>query len=79
MSPSQLGQSSIFNWNALMGTHLNEQATFTGEPSRNCADAASARLSDAVARRSLTAAGRRTAARGWKIPTILDRPLGVDN
>jgi len=34
MSPTQLNNKGIFNWNALMGTHLNEQATITGEPAR---------------------------------------------
>ena len=28
MSPTQLNNKGIFNWNALMGTHLNEQAKF---------------------------------------------------
>src|SRR4051812_11538071 len=74
LSPSQLGSSSIFNWNALMGTHLNEQATFAGEPTRG----------------SLTQppSGYQTPSpnypygsgvdkgSGWKIPNILDRAVG---
>jgi hypothetical protein len=76
LSPNQLGSSSIFNWNALMGTHLNEQAQFAGEPTRG----------------SLTQppAGYQTPSpnypygtgvdkgSGWKIPTVLDRPVGID-
>ena len=34
MSPAQLNNKGIFNWNALMGTHLNEQAKFEKEPER---------------------------------------------
>ena len=34
MSPTSSASSGIFNWNALMGTDLQEQAQFTGEPTR---------------------------------------------
>ena len=32
MSPSQLNNKGIFNWNALMGTHLKEESRFEKEP-----------------------------------------------
>ena len=35
MSPIQLNNKSIFNWNALMGTHLNEQAKFERRAERS--------------------------------------------
>ena len=67
----------IFTWSALTGRYGNEQARFEGEPGRG----------------SLTQppAGYQTPSSnypygfsddskpGWKIPTILDRPVGIDN
>ena len=60
-----------------MGTHLNEQATFTGEPHARLADPAAARLPDAVAR-TIRMASATDKGSGWKIPNILDRPVGVE-
>jgi hypothetical protein len=74
MSPKQLNSTGIFNWNALMGTHLNEQATFTGEPTRGSLTQPPPGYqtpSAAAPYGTGTDSGR-----GWKIPTILDRPVG---
>lgn len=76
MSPNQLGSSSIFNWNALMGTHLNEQAKFEREPTRGSLTQPPPgyRTPSAAAPYGVgTDKGS-----GWKIPTILDRPVGND-
>lgn len=74
LSPAQLNNKGIFNWNALMGTHLNEQAKFESEPSRNALTQPPVGYqtpSPAYPYGSGTDKGT-----GWKIPTILDRPVG---
>lgn len=76
MSPSQLGSSSIFNWNALMGTHLNEQATFTGEPTRGSLTQPPPGYQTPSAAAPYGAGTDKGS--GWKIPTILDRPIGLE-
>lgn len=76
MSPTQLNNKGIFNWNALMGTHLNEQATFTGEPTRGALTQPPPGYqtpSSAAPYGVGTDKGS-----GWKIPTILDRAVGID-
>lgn len=74
MSPSQLGSSSIFNWNTLMGTGLNEQATFTGEPTRGAlTQPPPGYQTPSSAHPYGSGTDRGT---GWKIPSILDRPVG---
>jgi len=78
LRPSELGQTeSIFNWRALTGNYGNETAKFEGEPGRG----------------SLTqpppgyqtpspsypyGVGKESEGSGWKIPTILDRPVGQE-
>ena len=74
MSPSQLGSSSIFNWNALMGTHLNEQATFAGEPARGSLTQSPRGYQTPSAAAPYGSGTDRGS--GWKIPTILDRAVG---
>jgi len=76
MSPAQLNNKGIFNWNALMGTHLNEQAKFEGEPTRNALTQPPSGYqtpSSAYPYGSGTDKGS-----GWKIPTVLDRPAGIN-
>jgi len=76
MSPTQLENKGIFNWNALMGTHLNEQAKFENEPTRNALTQPPAGYqtpSPAYPYGAGTDKGG-----GWKIPNILDRPVGVE-
>jgi len=74
LSPSQLGSSSIFNWNALMGTHLNEQATFTGEPTRGSLTQPPAGYQTPSPNYAYGAGVDKGS--GWKIPNILDRAVG---
>ena len=76
LSPSQLGSSSIFNWNALMGTHLNEQATFTGEPTRGSLTQPPSGYQTPSANYPYGAGVDKGS--GWKIPTLLDRPVGQE-
>ena len=76
MSPSQLGSSSIFNWNALMGTHLNEQAQFTGEPARGSLTQPPVGYQTPSPNYPYGAGFDKGS--GWKIPSILDRPVGQD-
>jgi hypothetical protein len=76
MSPAQLNNKGIFNWNALMGTHLNEQAKFEGEPTRGSLTQPPAGYqtpSGAYPYGQGTDKGT-----GWKLPSILDRPVGHD-
>jgi len=76
MSPAQLNSKSIFNWNALMGTHLNEQAKFEKEPERSALTQPPAGYQTPS---SAYPYGHGTdKGSGWKIPSILDRPVGPD-
>jgi hypothetical protein len=73
MSPSALGEKgSIFSWDGLMG-RSSAQATFTGEPTRGS-------LTDPPpgyqTPSSAAPYGVGDERGGWKIPTILDRPVG---
>jgi len=76
MTPGQLNSTGIFNWNALMGTHLNEQATFTGEPKRGSLTQPPPGYQTPSPNYRYGAGTDRGS--GWKIPNILDRPVGVD-
>jgi len=76
MSPQELNSKSLFTWDGLMGTHLKEQGKFEREPARN------ALTQPPVGYQTPSpnypyAAGTDTGT-GWKIPTILDRPVGQD-
>ena len=76
MSPTQLDNKGIFNWNALMGTHLKDEGKFEGEPARN------ALTQPPPGYQTPSSAfpygtGKDTGT-GWKIPTALDRPAGVN-
>ncbi|MGB9367410.1 MAG: hypothetical protein WCE79_15485 [Xanthobacteraceae bacterium] len=76
MSPAQLNNKGIFNWNALMGTHLNEKAKFEAEPTRGALTQPPAGYqtpSPAYPYGTGTDKGS-----GWKIPNILDRAVGPD-
>jgi hypothetical protein len=76
MSPKELGSSSIFNWNALMGTHLNEQAKFDREPTRsNLTQPPIGYQTPSPAYPYGTGTDKGS---GWKIPSILDRPVGQE-
>jgi hypothetical protein len=77
LSPSELsGAKTIWSWDGLMGTHLKEQGKFEREPARNALtqppvgyQTPSPNYPYAAGTDSWT---------GWKIPTILDRPVGQD-
>jgi hypothetical protein len=74
VNPSQLGSSSIFNWNALMGTHLNEQAQFSGEPTRGSLTQPPAGYQTPSPNYAYGAGVDKGS--GWKIPNILERAVG---
>src|SRR4051794_27761563 len=76
MSPTQLNNKGIFNWNALMGTHLNEQAKFENEPTRNALTQPPAGYQTPSSAYPYGAGTDRSS--GWTIPNILDRPVGID-
>jgi hypothetical protein len=76
MTPQQLENKGIFNWNALMGTHLKEESKFESEPTRN------ALTQPPPGYQTPSSAfpygtGKDTGT-GWKIPTVLDRPAGIN-
>jgi hypothetical protein len=74
MTPTQLNSKGIFNWNALMGTHLNEQAKFESEPSRNALTQPPVGYQTPSPAYPYGAGTDKSG--GWKIPNILDRPVG---
>ncbi|MEJ0075501.1 MAG: hypothetical protein WDO17_08645 [Alphaproteobacteria bacterium] len=77
MSPAQLNnKGSIFNWNALMGTHLNETAKFEKEPERNALTQPPSGYQTPSPAYPYGAGTEKGS--GWKIPTILDRPAGIN-
>jgi hypothetical protein len=77
MSPYELsGSKSIFSWDGLMGSHLKQEGKFEREPTRNALTQPPAGYqtpSPAYPYGAGTDKGS-----GWKIPTILDRPVGID-
>jgi hypothetical protein len=74
MSPKELNSSGIFNWSALMGAHLNDTAKFEQEPTRNALTQPPAGYQTPAPNQPY---GAGKEGSGWKIPSILDRPLGV--
>jgi hypothetical protein len=75
MTPRQLNSGNIFTWGNLMGTN-REQATFTGEPSRGALTQPPPGYQTPSSNYPY-AAGEDKGG-GWKIPSILDRPVGND-
>ena len=73
MTPTQLDSKGIFNMDALMGRHLNESAKFEREPSRSALTQPPPGYQTPSPNQPY-AAGKDGS--GWKIPSILDRPLG---
>jgi hypothetical protein len=76
MSPTELNNKGIFNWNALMGTHLNEQAKFEKEPTRGSLTQPPAGYQTPSAAYPYGVGADKGS--GWKIPNILDRAVGPD-
>jgi len=75
MRPSELGSGSIFTWGNLMGTGLQERATFTGEPTRGALTQPPPGYQTPSPSQPYAAGAERG---GWKIPSLLDRPVGND-
>jgi hypothetical protein len=76
MSPSELKTKSIFSWDGLMGTHLKEQGKFEREPTRNALTQPPTGYQTPSPAYPYGAGTDR--GNGWKIPTILDRPAGIN-
>jgi hypothetical protein len=75
VSPTELsGSYSIFSWRSLMGVHLNEQAQFTGEPTRGSLTQPPPGYQTPSSAQPYGVGTDKGS--GWKIPTILDRPVG---
>src|SRR3954471_2815735 len=76
LTPSQLGEKgSIFSWDGLMGRNSGQTATFTGEPPRTSLTEPPPGYQTPSTAAPYGAGEERN---GWKIPTILDRPVGRD-
>jgi hypothetical protein len=74
VSPNELNSKGIFNWGALMGTHLNDTAKFEQEPSRSALTQPPPGYQTPAPNQPY---GSGKEGSGWTIPTIHDRPLGV--
>jgi hypothetical protein len=75
MTPSQLGdKGSIFSLDGLMGRFGQQSATFTEEPPRSSLTAPPPGYQTPSSAAPYGVGDERT---GWKIPTILDRPVGT--
>jgi hypothetical protein len=75
MRPAELKQGNIFTWGNLMGTGLQEKATFTGEPKRGSLTQPPPGYQTPAPSQPYAAGAERG---GWKIPSLLDRPVGSD-
>jgi hypothetical protein len=75
MRPSELGGGSIFTWGNLMGAGLQEKATFAGEPTRGALTQPPPGYQTPSPSQPYAAGAERG---GWKIPSLLDRPVGND-
>src|ERR1700742_4713886 len=74
VSPTQLNNKGIFNWSAIMGTHLNEQGKFEGEPTRGALTQPPAGYQTPSAAYPYGTGSDKGS--GWRIPNVLDRPVG---
>jgi hypothetical protein len=75
MTPGQLKTGSIFTWDNVMGTN-RDKATFTGEPARSSLTMPPPGYQTPSANQPYQAGVERGG--GWKVPSILDRPVGND-
>ena len=79
LRPSELGQTqSIFNWGALTGNYGNETAKFEGEPGRGSLTQPPPGYQTPSPNQAYGVGGD-SQGPGWKVPTILDRPVGKEN
>jgi hypothetical protein len=76
MTPGQLNTGSIFTWSNLMGTN-RDTATFTGEPTRGSLTQPPPGYQTPAPNQPYAAGEERGG--GWKIPSILDRPVGTSD
>jgi hypothetical protein len=76
MSPQELKSQSIFSWDGLMGTHLKQEGKFEREPARNALTQPPAGYQTPSTNYPYAAGTDKGS--GWKIPTILDRPVGIE-
>lgn len=76
MRPSELGSGNFFSWHYLTGGGLQESATFTGEPARGALTQPPPGYQTPSPSYPYAAGQERGG--GWKIPSILDRPVGSD-
>jgi hypothetical protein len=76
MRPGELGGGSLFSWGNLMGAGLQEKATFTGEPTRGALTQPPPGYQTPSPNQPYAAGQDRGG--GWKIPSLLDRPVGTD-
>ena len=74
LRPNEMGGSSIFNWRALTGNYGTETATFEREPSRGMLTQPPPGYQTPSGSYPY-GIGTETGP-GWKVPTILDRPVG---
>ncbi len=75
MTPGQLKTGSIFTWDNVMGTN-RDKATFTGEPARSSLTMPPPGYQTPASNQPYQAGEERGG--GWKVPSILDRPVGND-
>jgi hypothetical protein len=73
LRPGELSSGSIFTWSNLMGTN-RDTATFTGEPGRGSLTQPPPGYQTPSPNHPYAAGQERGG--GWKIPSILDRPIG---
>jgi hypothetical protein len=76
LTPRELNSGNIFTWGNLMGSGLEERATFTGEPTRGALTQPPPGYQTPSPNQPYGAGKDRGG--GWKIPTLLDRPVGND-
>jgi hypothetical protein len=79
MRPNELnpGGNSIFSWSGLSGRQQEEAAPFTGEPARSTLTQPPTGYQTPSPAQPYGVGTERGS--GWKIPTLLDRPVGNAN
>jgi len=75
MTPGQLKTGSIFTWDNVMGRN-RDTATFTGEPARSSLTMPPPGYQTPASSQPYQAGEERGGS--WKVPSILDRPVGND-
>jgi hypothetical protein len=73
LTPAEMKSGSIFTWDNLMGTN-RESAKFTSEPTRSSLTQPPPGYQTPASNQPYAAGEERGG--GWKVPSILDRPVG---